>query len=105
MLNAHSAGVNTCFFSLQVRGRDSLPASSLGREPTPREEGGGANQQLHRRLLGTMATPFYRHAPHTSFIKLEGVDSVGNVSKGLVLDGGWGSGGKENSFFSQGRFL
>ena len=83
---------------MQVRGRDSLPAvpgasghgnHSRGSREEEEAEERRAKQQSQRRLLGTMALPPYTHAPHTSFIKLEGVDSVGNV-RGLG-DRGYGS--------------
>lgn len=79
---------------VQVRGRDSLPAapgaSGHGNHTRgPREEEEEEKQQPKRHLLGTMAIPLYTHAPHTSFIKLEGVDSVGNVR-------GWSLGFREH---------
>jgi hypothetical protein len=68
---------------LQVRGGDFLTASGFNSHSNQsgrmREEGRGRGN--HRQLLGTMATPL--HAPHTSFIMLEGVDSVGNVIRGV----------------------
>ncbi len=48
-------------------------------------EGGeevGGKQQVRRHLLDTVGTPMHVTNPHISFIRLEGVDSSGNVSIG-----------------------
>ena len=48
-------------------------------------EGGGEKQQVRRHLLDTVGTPMHVTNPHISYIRLEGVDSSGNVSQACPL--------------------